>query len=290
MSTGAVRRVIRVTVENPWTPVKVEQLRAWYTQRDGQPLLLDQLAKIVGKNRQQISLKAKELGLTKRSRPTGRKPKAKYATREESLAAVGAASRKRIAENGHPRGMLGKKHTPETLSRISASQQKLVAEGRHPGQRPQSDAQRAKQSLAMSERLKQTTSVYSRCHHGRRADLNDQFFRSRWEANYARFLNWLKAKGEIEKWEYEADTFWFEKIRRGVRSYTPDFKVKQEGATYYVEVKGWMDPKSKTKIKRMAKYHPAVELRVVDAKAYNELARKIGAGIPGWETDNRGRA
>ena len=127
-------------------------------------------------------------------------------------------------------------------------------------------------------------SVYSNRKIGKRPDLGGQFFRSSWEANYARFLNWLKAAGEIRCWEYEADTFWFEAIRRGVRSYTPDFKVTDAtGAIYYVEVKGWMDPKSATKIKRMAKYHPSIDFRVVDAKAYKALARQVAGLIPEWE-------
>jgi hypothetical protein len=112
-----------------------------------------------------------------------------------------------------------------------------------------------------------------------------------WEANYARFLNWMLARGNIAKWEYEAETFWFERIKRGVRSYKPDFRITgADGAVWFVEVKGWMDPKSKTKIKRMAKYHPTVDLRVFDAKAYRELARMLGPAIPGWETDDRGRS
>ena len=126
--------------------------------------------------------------------------------------------------------------------------------------------------------------AHSRARHGRRSDLNDRYFRSSWEANYARYLNFLQAKGLIVKWEYESETFWFEKIRRGVRSYTPDFKVwETEEKVYRVEVKGWMDARSKTKIKRMAKYHPTVELRVVDKKQYQEIAKTLGAAIPHWE-------
>ena len=126
--------------------------------------------------------------------------------------------------------------------------------------------------------------IRSSARRGRREDLGGQFFRSSWEANYARFLNLLIQQGRVKSWEFEADTFWFEKIRRGVRSYTPDFKVTEPcGAIYYVEIKGWMDPKSITKIKRMAKYHPQVELRVVDSKAYKELDRLIGGAIPNWE-------
>lgn len=126
--------------------------------------------------------------------------------------------------------------------------------------------------------------VYSRCKRGRRPDLGAVHFRSSWEANYARFLNLLVKRGELVRWEYEADTFWFEKIRRGVRSYTPDFKLhRTDGSVEYVEVKGWMDKKSATKIKRMRIYHPKVQFRVVSAKEYREIAKKVGPFIDGWE-------
>ena len=108
------------------------------------------------------------------------------------------------------------------------------------------------------------------------------YMRSKWEFNYACYLNFLLKHGEILSWEHEPDTFWFEKIRRGVRSYLPDFKVvNKSGSIEYHEVKGYMDPKSKTKIKRMAKYYPEVKLVVIDQKAYNAI-KKIKGMIKGW--------
>jgi hypothetical protein len=80
---------------------------------------------------------------------------------------------------------------------------------------------------------------------------------------YALYLNQLKLSRHILGWEYESKTFWFEKIRRGTRSYTPDFEVTfGDGRIEYHEIKGWMDARSRTKIKRMAKYYPRVTLRV----------------------------
>lgn len=112
------------------------------------------------------------------------------------------------------------------------------------------------------------------------------YFRSRWEYNYALYLEWLRGKGQLRTWEHEPETFWFEAVRRGVRSYLPDFKVTDnEGRVYFVEVKGWMDPRSKTKLKRMAKYHPEIDLRLVDAKAYGRLAKQVSGYIPEWERD-----
>jgi hypothetical protein len=127
---------------------------------------------------------------------------------------------------------------------------------------------------------------YNTASRGRREDLGGIYFRSKHEANYARYLEWLRARGEIAAWQYEAETFWFEAIRRGIRSYTPDFMVwPADGSPpYYVEVKCWMDPKSATKLKRMAKYHPEARVELVDRAAHAELARKLGATIAGWES------
>lgn len=110
------------------------------------------------------------------------------------------------------------------------------------------------------------------------------FYRSRWEANYARYLEWLKTLGEISDWEHEAKTFWFDGIKRGVVSYLPDFKVTElNGTIQWHEVKGWMDARSKTTIDRMAKYHPSEILIVIREKQYMEIKRKASSLIPGWE-------
>jgi len=125
---------------------------------------------------------------------------------------------------------------------------------------------------------------YSRSRGGKREDLEGRYFRSAWEANWARYLNLLVQYGEIQGWEYEVDTFEFSRIRRGSRFYTPDFKVtNRNGSIEYHEVKGWMDPASATKLKRMAKYHPTVRMVVVDQAMYRGVAQKMGAMIPEWE-------
>ena len=114
------------------------------------------------------------------------------------------------------------------------------------------------------------------------------YFRSRWEANYGYYLEFLKQCGEVIEWKHEPETFWFHKIKRGCRSYLPDFKVLwKEGKTEYVEVKGWMDQRSRTTIKRMALYYPQTLLRVVGAKWFKENYRRMSAIVPGWETDAR---
>jgi len=108
------------------------------------------------------------------------------------------------------------------------------------------------------------------------------FFRSKWEGNYACYLNFLKSKGEIRDWEYEADTFVFEEIKYGTRSYTPDFKVcNNNNDIEYHEVKGWMTPKSKTQLKRMAKYYPKINIVLIGAENYREIM-KWAKLYPGW--------
>jgi hypothetical protein len=118
---------------------------------------------------------------------------------------------------------------------------------------------------------------------GKRADLEDRYFRSSWEANYARYLNWLVAHGQIRGWEYEVDTFEFP-IKRGSKFYTPDFKVvENDGRVVYHEVKGYMRPESATKLKRMRIHHPMVEVLLIDRDVYYALQRQVSALIDGWE-------
>ena len=109
------------------------------------------------------------------------------------------------------------------------------------------------------------------------------YFRSGWEVNYAHYLQWLKDKVQITEWEFEPHTFWFEGIRRGTVSYLPDFRVTTlAGTQEYHEVKGRMDARSATKIRRMARYHPAVKLLVIDAVMYRAMAAQLGRLVPGW--------
>lgn len=103
------------------------------------------------------------------------------------------------------------------------------------------------------------------------------YFRSKWEANYALYLAYLKKTGKIKKWEFEPDTFWFNSIKRGVRSYLPDFKISDDNGFEYHEVKGWMDKRSVTKLKRMKKYYPYIKIVLIDEPVYKDLKNKLGA-------------
>lgn len=86
---------------------------------------------------------------------------------------------------------------------------------------------------------------------GKRQDLVTEtfngFFRSNWEANIARWLNYQK-----KKWTYEPEVFLFKEVKHGTTSYCPDFKV----GDHWIEVKGYIDTKGKTAIRRFKKYYP----------------------------------
>lgn len=110
------------------------------------------------------------------------------------------------------------------------------------------------------------------------------YLKSAAEQRYASYLQWLMINKVIWMWYYEPKTFWFEGIKRGVVSYKPDFKIVNNDETqYWVEVKGYMDGKSKTKIKRFAKYFPKETLIVVDKNWFARNSGKLKGLVPGWE-------
>jgi hypothetical protein len=74
--------------------------------------------------------------------------------------------------------------------------------------------------------------------------------------------------------------FIFHEIEYGTRSYRPDFKITNNNDSIeYHEIKGWMTRRSKTQIKRMAKYYPQIKLIVINGKAYKDLMRSLGGLI-----------
>lgn len=90
------------------------------------------------------------------------------------------------------------------------------------------------------------------------------FVRSRWEANLVFYFEFLKRNGSIRHWYYESETFWFDGIKRGTNNYKPDFKIiEANGDEYFIEVKGYFTQKDAVKLKRMAKYHPHVRMKVL---------------------------
>lgn len=273
-----------------WTDEELNELRSVYANAiSSADIGLEKLAQRFGRQKSNVSRKARELGLTnphRRKRPQ-REPR-KRMTLEERSEYLSKAARERIAKNGHPRGFLGYKHTPEALRTISEASKRSWAD---PNGYHQSELARQRRSDAMAQRMRlgevlRGEQMYSRAKRGRRVDLDNRFFRSRWEANYARYLKFLQENGKIASWDYECQEFWFEKIKRGTRSYKPDFKVVYKDGSYeWHEVKGWMDAKSKTRLERMKRYFPNEKVVVID-DAWFRSARKQGLPqiIPNWES------
>jgi hypothetical protein len=72
--------------------------------------------------------------------------------------------------------------------------------------------------------------------------------RSSWEANFVRVLKLYKIE-----FKFEPTVFAFP-IKRGTKGYTPDFFFDRNSE--WVEVKGYLDDKSKIKLKRFKRYYP----------------------------------
>lgn len=111
--------------------------------------------------------------------------------------------------------------------------------------------------------------------------------RSRWEANYARYLEFLKKQRKIKDWEYEPCYFEFPVVH-GISRYKPDFLIHNvDGTCEYHEVKGRFDSKSKTKLNRMKKYHPLVKVVLIDSVEYYRLQKYYGKIVNGWVFSGR---
>jgi hypothetical protein len=178
----------------------------------------------------------------------------------------------------HPQGMQGKTHTPKIRKQLSKAHKKLwetKTKEEIDERTLKSRATRIKNGTLTSSMNRKNP--YSRARGGRRKDLGNIYFRSRWEANIARYYNLLGVS-----WQYEPKTFVFDTIKRGSVSYTPDFYLDEEDQ--WVEVKGWMDSKSKTKLRRFKKYYPGeyAKLEIIDESRYKAIAKDKGA-IPNWE-------
>lgn len=130
---------------------------------------------------------------------------------------------------------------------------------------------------------------------GHRNDLG-LVLRSSWEANLARVLH---VHGIV--YEFEPKVFYFDKIKRGTKAYTPDFYLPKTGE--WIEVKGYMDDKSRIKLKRFKIYYPEefAQLHLIISKYskkskqvaqllgpksiiyYEDLSTEYKELIPNWE-------
>ena len=120
----------------------------------------------------------------------------------------------------------------------------------------------------------------------------------------------------VSSWNYESETFWFDPARaaavkrlykrnlkgfkRGVTNYTPDFIIKahpsgssSSGDLFHeaslatveliVEVKGFYDKKSMTKLRRMKQYYPENPVIEVGSQWFKMNEPSLSLIVPGWE-------
>lgn len=263
-----------------FTLMQIERIKAYYLTTPEALFDLGALAAELGKSKSRVCRTARKLGLSNKSRPS-------------SADACAKGRRPKWQDKPHPKGMAGKKHTPETLALVSAASRRNWATWKTFGIGQMSPE--AREAISKRSRIMQAnrpaSSNYTRTKGGHREDLGGVYFRSSWEANYARYLNLLIKFKVVQSWEFEPETFWFEGVKRGAVSYKPDFKVYYRGdvTPEYVEIKGWEVAKDRTKWRRMKKYHPHVKLVVVGEKEYRAIAAKWQSAIPGWESA-KGRA
>ena len=271
-------------IRSKWTDDEIQSVKRAYASPTGFDLPL--LSKMIGRNYAAVACKAHSLGLCCER---GKQIRTASAIENGSRAQKKVSSRAGVIEKrvacisahhkafGHPKGMLGKTHSQSARDAISKANTGM--------ERPIGLTLKAMRTkLSRYGNLSPNTKRGSWKAAWRTIGGVRKFYRSRWEANYARYLELQKQNGLIKDWKHEKETFWFEGVSRGCVSYLPDFKItNNDGTIEFHEVKGWMDARSKTKIRRMAKYHPTVKLKVFDSKWYRANNRKLAGLIKEWE-------
>lgn len=298
-----------IDVDNMWTDQEIQFLQLHYPSK-GKMWCVTQL----NKTEQQVRYKASQLKLrqdrnseffkdwqerARKSKIGKKRPdqvlvikrliaEGKLGKLSEQQKQINVARLKNhIATNGHPKGALGMKHSAETKKTIS-QKSKEFWDNATPEYKSDVSLKALKTKVAKGISIAPRKASWKAG--WREIGGIKKYYRSRWEANYARYLVALKDGGLIQDWKHEPTTFWFEAIKRGTRSYLPDFLVVDlDGAEVYHEVKGWMDDRSKTKLKRMKIYHPNVCVKVIEKAEYKALAAEWSAKIGDWEYDSKGK-
>lgn len=257
-----------------FTEAQINRIKEYYATAPDSDFDLDALAAELGKLKHNVCRKARKLGISNQNRPINTKTRIK-------------AQRPKWHNRPHPRGMSGKKHSEKSRKLFSVLSKERWVVWKEQGTGCM--APEARKAISSRMRLEQaknrTRKNYTWAAGGHREDLGGVYFRSAWEANYARYLNLLMKMGVVKSWAFESETFWFENIRRGVRSFLIDFKVQyvSEERPVYVEIKGYMDKRSKTKISRFRKYYPQHRLEVIGSKEYYSMRNRWSSAIPNWE-------
>lgn len=254
LKAGVIKRV------NYFTDADKELLKELYPMYKENNRLED-LAKLMNRTKQFLCRKAKELGMTTRFESHTSSSKDKM-----SKKAV-----ERIARNGHPKGMLGKKHTIETKSRMSVSSKKSWSnpESKH---RSEKETQRRSDVMFQSRINGDIKSKSNRKEFDVKINHKDYYFKSSWEYEFALILERIKNEGFIISWSYEPIRFIFEDVKQGIRSYLPDFVVfNKKGESIFFEVKGWKMENGMKRIEMFKERYPNIKLYIIDEREYKKV-------------------
>lgn len=120
----------------------------------------------------------------------------------------------------------------------------------------------------------------------------DYEYRSMFERDWAKYLQFLKEHKEIYDWEYEPQPP-FDFFKFGYRnkpySYLPDFKIwDTKKSFHYEETKGHLTTKDLSKYTRLARHYPDIIIDIVMQRiprkgksyaAYAKLQTKEGGAV-----------
>lgn len=105
-----------------------------------------------------------------------------------------------------------------------------------------------------------------------------RYFRSKWEANYALYLDYQKKQGLIDEWFYEPEWFDFTPfgVKHGATRYLPDFKVLVANKIQieFHEVKGVMTGRARQQIKYFKKFFPQYKHVLIEQDFFRAIKKQ----------------
>ena len=255
-----------------YTQEEKDIIKDWYIlhlESDEGGIELDKLSKILGRSKTYICAIAGEMGLTYYGN---------YSKEDRKNRGIKMST---FNEKYSPSRFSGKHHSLKSKRQMSIKQR--IRFENMSEEEKKDYISKGILTKRQNNIYTTTENSYSRCRGGYREDLN-KYFRSSWEANIARYLNFLHIK-----WEYEFKRFNFEEIDSGVLSYMPDFYLSE--LDIWIEVKGWMDEKSKTRFKYFEKFYPEEnnKLILIERKRYNEIEKEFKYIVSNWEFSNQNK-
>lgn len=252
---GAVKHI------NYWTEKDNDVLREKYLSYK-QSNNLDILASELGRTKQFICRKAKALGLT---------DKTHIVMGDRARRKISENTKRYIKEKGHPKGFLGHKHS-ERAKCVIGQKSKVRWQDHNsifnsePFKQAQSDRLHDRQ---MNGKIR---SFSIRGNHPIFINEKEYVFKSSWEVEIAQRLQELFEHSLIQNWDYETKHFDFTDIKRGTRSYCPDFEITlNNGSNLYIEVKGWKMPNAMKRIEMFRERYPDVKFYLIDEKEYEKV-------------------